>query len=68
MEKFNVKNLLRDHSTILIQTANFVEEEVIRIEILKYWHKLKIREMFLMRYLGGEKIELFYRKSNLPLK
>ena len=61
-EKSNTEDLLRDHSTILIRATKSVNKEVIGVESLERWHRLKVHGMPLMRYLREGKMELLYRE------
>lgn len=55
---FNSKDLIRHHSKILIQAAKLINERVIQMESLKWWDRIKIYRMSLIRYLGKRKIEI----------
>lgn len=58
IEKFNVKELLKDYLTILIQAIKSIDKGVIEVEILEQWHRLKLHRMLLMYYLETRKMEL----------
>ena len=62
IEKSNAEDLLKDHTITLIWATKLVDKEVIGVEALERWHRLKIHGMPLMRYLGKGKIKLFYRE------
>lgn len=59
-KKFNAKNLLRHHSTVLIRAAKSMDKVVIGVKILECWYKLKVDGMPLIHYLEEEKMELFH--------
>ena len=40
MQKSNIKDLLRDYSTILIWVVKLVDEKVIRLKTLECWYRL----------------------------
>lgn len=47
MKRFNVENLVKDHSNILIGVAKSVDKKVTSIKSLKHWQKLKVHKIFL---------------------
>lgn len=57
-ERSNTENLIRHHSNILIQATKSIDEGVIKVKPLEWWHRLKIHRMPLIRYFGKEKIEV----------
>lgn len=65
IEKFYAKQLVDNHLNILIKAANTVIVEIIRIETLKFWQRLKIHKMLLTKYLRKRKIELFCQEIEL---
>lgn len=57
-EKSNAEELISNHSNILIRAAKSVDEEVIWVEALERWQRLKVHGMSLARYLGEEKMKI----------
>ncbi len=64
-EKFNIKELINIHSNLLIRAAKSVNNRVIRVEALKYWQRLKIHGMSLVRYIDKGKMEMHCREIEL---
>lgn len=58
-KKSNVVELIKTHSSILIQFAKIGNQAVISIEPLERWYYLKVNRISLERYLGIRKMELF---------
>lgn len=56
-ERSNAEDLIQHHSNALIRAAKSVDKEVIGVETLERWHRLKVHGM-LLRYFGEAKIEL----------
>ena len=54
--------LLSQQSNMLIRAAKTIDNAVIRVEILNYWHRLKVHRMSLDRYLGPRNMELLKRE------
>lgn len=48
IEKFNIEDLLREYSIILIWAAKSVDLKVIKVKILRYWYRLEIHRMSLV--------------------
>lgn len=57
-EKFNVEELISNHSNIRIRVAKSIEERVIRTEILERWQQLNVNRILLVPYLGEKIIEI----------
>lgn len=64
-KKSNAKQLVNNHSNILMKAAKAVNLEVIRIKGLRHWQKLNIYGMSLVRYFGKKKVEILYYKIEL---
>lgn len=54
--------LLPQRSNLLIRAANRVDNEVIGVEVLEQWQRLKVYGMSLERYLGAGKMVLLMRQ------
>ncbi len=57
-EKSSEKDLIKEHSKVLIRAAKSIDEAVIGVEALERWQRLKVHRMPLARYLREGKIEL----------
>lgn len=60
--KGDVVELFKTCNNIPIQMVKIVDWAVISMEILEWWHYLKIYGMSLEKYLGDRKIEFFKRE------
>ena len=63
-EKSSTKQLVGNHSNILIKAAKVIDTEVIIIEALKHWQGLKLHGISLARYLRERKIEFVFFLHN----
>lgn len=61
-EKADTRELLKKHKNILIRAVQTIDVAVVGAEALEHWHRLKVHEMSLERYLGERKMELFRRE------
>lgn len=46
-KKFNAEDLIKGYANMLIRAAKLVDEEVIKVEALERWQKLKVHGMSL---------------------
>lgn len=67
-KKSNVKNLLKDYSTILIQADKLVNKWIIELKAFKHWYILKLYKMSLIQYYKKRKIKPVYLKIKLSIK
>ncbi len=61
-EKSSAGQLISNHSNIFIRAAKVVDVEVIGVEALEHWQRLRIHGMSLARYLEEGKMDLLCRK------
>lgn len=61
-EKTNVGLLISWKSNLLIRAVKSLDSEVIVVEVLKHWQRLKVHGMSLEKYLEEERMELFGKK------
>ena len=57
-ERFNMEDLIKQYSNMLIRAAKSINKGIIEVEVLQKWHRLKVHGMPLLRYFGEEKIEI----------
>ena len=58
IERYNVEDLIKQHSNMLIRAPKLIDEGVIGVEMLEKWHRLKVHGMPLLRYFGEGKMEI----------
>lgn len=58
-KKCSIKQLVNNHSNVLIRAVNKIDMGVTGIKVLEHQKKLKIHKILLARYLRKEKIEVF---------
>lgn len=61
-EKSSAKDLVREHSNVLIRAAKSIES-VIGVEVLERWQRLKVHGMPLGRYFGEGEMELLFSRE-----
>lgn len=66
-KKADVRILISQKSNLLISVAKLVDFEVIRVEIVEHWQRLKVHSMLLKRYLEERKMELLKREIELGM-
>lgn len=60
IEKLDTENLLKDHSTTLIQVVKSRDKKVINVKALEPWYRPKVNRMSLLHYLKKRNMELIY--------